>query len=278
MSMKSEEDMLDYLFVGSTHSYILIFTDTGRVHWLKAYEVPDVGSAGKGKPIISLIDIQKGEKISDMISVQSFDEGGYVVMASRKGYIKKTELRAFSNPRVGGIIACNVAEGDELIAVGQTDGKNDILLSSRAGKAIRFSEGDVRGMGRTARGVRGITLVKSDRLVGMDIVHDDSLSILSVTAKGYGKRTPFTKYRKQKRGGQGVINIRTAGRNGPVVSTFAVEDDSEVIIISEKGKILRLQVGRIRQTVSRGTQGVKLIDLGEEDKLAAVTLVPKEDE
>ena len=278
MSMKAEEDVIDYLFVASTHSYILIFTDKGRVHWLKVYEVPDVGSAGKGKPIVNLIDVQKGEKISDMIAVQDFGEKGYVVMASRRGYIKKTELAAFSNPRAGGIIACSVAEGDELIAVGQTDGNSDILLSSRAGKAIRFSEEDVRDMGRTARGVRGITLGDSDRLVGMDIVRDDSLGILAVTARGYGKRTPFREYRRQKRSGQGVINIRTTKRNGPVVSTFAVEDDSEVIIISEKGKILRLQVGRIRQTISRGAQGVKLIDLGEEDRVADVTLVPKEDE
>ena len=278
MSMKAEEDVIDYLFVASTHSYMLIFTDRGRVHWLKVYEVPDVGSAGKGKPIINLIEVQKGEKISDMIAVQDFKEECCVVMVSRRGYIKKTELRAFSNPRAGGIIACSVTEGDELIAVGQTDGKSDILLSSRAGKAIRFSEEDVRDMGRTARGVKGITLGESDRLVGMDVVSNDLLSILAVTAKGYGKRTPFREYRRQKRGGQGVINIRTTKRNGPVVSAFAVEDDSEVIIISEKGKILRLQVGRIRRTISRGAQGVKLIDLGAEDRIAYLTLVPKEDE
>ena len=277
MSMKTKEDLIDYLFVASTHSYILIFTDKGRVHWLKVYEIPDVASAGKGKPIVNLIDVQRGEKISDMIAVQDFKEERFVVMMSRKGYIKKTKLNAFSRPRASGIIACTVEEGDNLIAVGETDGSNDILLSSRAGKAIRFSENDVRGMGRAARGVKGIRLGKGDGLVGVDIVRDGPFGLLAVTAKGFGKRTPLTAYRRQKRGGQGVINIKTGRKNGPVISTFSVDNDDEIIIISEKGKIIRMQVARIRQTVSRGTQGVKLIDLGKEDKVAAVTLVNKEE-
>ncbi|MFQ5928492.1 MAG: DNA gyrase subunit A [Acidobacteriota bacterium] len=278
MSTRTEEDVIDYLFVASTHSYILIFTDKGRMYWLKVYAIPDVGSAGKGKPIVNLINLERGERVADMIAVQDFTEPGYVVMVSLLGYIKKTELKAFSNPRSAGIIACGVEEGDELIAVGQTEEYNDILLCSRHGKAIRFSEKEVRGMGRTARGVRGMALKKGDELVGMDIIRDESDNILVVTENGYGKQTSVSEYRQQGRGGQGIINIKTTRRNGKVVSAFAVKDDSEVIIITEKGKIIRLEANRIRQTITRVAQGVKLMDLGEEDKVADMTLVPQEEE
>ncbi len=278
MSTRTAEDVIDYLFVASTHSYILCFTSQGRVYWLKVYELPEVGSAGKGKPIANLIKLEPGEKISALISVQDFDQPSYVVMVSRKGYIKKTNLRAFSNPRSNGIIACAVARGDELISVSQTEGDDDICLCSRGGKAIRFSEKRVRSMGRLARGVKGMALKEGDELVSMDIVRDQSYGILAVTEKGFGKRTAVSEYRQQGRGGQGVINIKTTKRNGPVVSAFAVKDDSEVIIITAKGKIIRLEAGQIRQTVSRGTQGVKLIDLGENDKVAAMTHVLEEKE
>lgn len=278
MSTRTEEDVIDYLFVASTHSYILIFTDKGKVYWLKVYEIPEVGSAGKGKPIISLAGLDKDEKIADMIAVQDFDQSSQVVMASRQGYIKKTALQAFSHPRVNGIIACNVAKGDELIAVGQAQGEDDILLSSRQGKAIRFSEKDVRSMGRAARGVRGIRLGKGDQVVSMGILCDESGDILAVTENGYGKRTPVDAYRKQRRGGLGVINIKTSKRNGQVVGNFSVQNDIELIIITEQGKIMRLESARIRQTVSRRTQGVKLINLGEKDRVADITPVPEEEE
>jgi len=278
MSTRTAEDIIDYLFVASTHSYILCFTSQGRVYWLKVYELPEVGSAGKGKPIANLIQLVPGEKISALISVQNFTQLGFVVMVSRKGYIKKTDLKAFSHPRSNGIIACAVAQGDELISVSLTEGDNDICLCSRAGKAIRFSEKKVRSMGRLARGVKGMTLKKDDELVSMDIIRDDSYGILAVTENGFGKRTAVSEYRQQGRGGQGVINIRTTKRNGPVVSAFAVRDDSEVIIITAKGKIIRLEAGRIRQTLSRGAQGVKLIDLGGNDQVAAMTHVPEEKE
>ena len=274
MSTRTAEDVIDYLFVASTHSYILCFTSQGRVYWLKVYELPEVGSAGKGKPIANLIQLVPGEKVSALISVQDFDQPGYVVMASRKGYIKKTALKAFSNQRSNGIIACAVAKGDELIAVGQTEGENDICLCSRGGKAIRFSEKTVRSMGRLARGVKGMALKKGDELVSMDIIRDDSYGILAVTENGFGKRTAVSEYRRQGRGGQGVINIRTTKRNGLVVSAFAVRDDSEVIIITAQGKIIRLEAGHIRQTVSRSAQGVKLIKLREGDQVAAMTHVP----
>ena len=278
MSTRTTEDIIDYLFVASTHSYILCFTSQGRVYWLKVYELPEVGSAGKGKPIANLIKLDPGEKISALISVQDFEQSSHVVMASRKGYIKKTALKAFSNPRSNGIIACAVAEGDELIAVGQAEGENDICLCSRGGKAIRFSEKTVRSMGRLARGVKGMALKKGDELVSMDIIRDDSYGILAVTENGFGKRTAVSEYRQQGRGGQGVINIKTTKRNGRVISAFAVNDESEVIIITAKGKIIRLEAGLIRKTVSRSAQGVKLIDLGEDDQVAAMTQVPEEEE
>ena len=278
MSTRTTEDIIDYLFVASTHSYILCFTSQGRVYWLKVYELPEVGSAGKGKPIANLIKLDPGEKISALISVQDFEQPIHVVMASRKGYIKKTALKAFSNPRANGIIACAVAAGDELIAVGQAEGENDICLCSRGGKAIRFSEKTVRSMGRLARGVKGMALKKGDELVSMDIIRDDSYGILAVTENGFGKRTAVSEYRQQGRGGQGVINIKTTKRNGRVISAFAVNDESEVIIITAKGKIIRLEAGLIRKTISRSAQGVKLIDLGEDDQVAAMTQVPEEEE
>lgn len=278
MSTKTEEDVIDYLFVASTHSYILVFTDQGRVYWLKVYEIPDVGAAGKGKPIVNLINVERGENIADMIAVQDFAQPSWVVMASRLGYIKKTELEAFSNPRSAGIIACLVDEGDELMAVTTSDGANDILLCTREGKAIRFAEAEVRDMGRAARGVKGIALKKGDQVVGMDIIRDESGDILAVTENGFGKRTPVSEYRRQGRAGQGVINIKTTARNGRVVSACHVQEDCQVIIITEQGKIIRLESVRIRQTVSRGTQGVKLIELEEGDKVADVTLVPPEEQ
>ncbi len=278
MSTRTKEDVIDYLFVASTHSYILIFTDTGKVYWLKVYKIPEVGAAGKGKAIVNLIDLARGEKVSDMIAVQSFSDPGYVVMVSRQGYIKKTQLKAFSHPRTAGIIACSVKDGDDLISVDSTAGGNEILLFSRKGKAIRFSEEDVRDMGRQARGVKGMRLKKGDKTVSMDIVRGEPDDILAVTEKGYGKRTPLSEYKCQARGGQGLINIRTTKRNGGVVSACHVEKDAEVIIITEKGKIIRLHVKRIRRTKARSTLGVKLIELGPEDRVADVTLVRRQEE
>lgn len=278
MSTRTEEDVIDYLFIASTHSYILIFTDRGRVYWLKVYEIPDVGSAGRGKAVVNLIQLEEGETIADMISVSTFDPERFVVMVSRFGYIKKTRLEAFSNPRSTGIIACHVEEGDQLLAVELTGGEDDILLCTREGKAIRFSENDVRDMGRTARGVKGISLRKGDEVVSMGVVREESGDILAVTEHGYGKRTPVSEYRRQGRGGQGVINIKTSERNGKVVGACHVDEDSEVILITEKGKIIRLEAAQIRQTASRSALGVKLIDLEEEDRVADITPVPEEEQ
>lgn len=278
MSTRTEEDVIDYLFVASTHSYILVFTNKGRVYWLKVYKVPDVGSAGKGKPIVNLVNLEAGERVADMIALQDFKKPGFLVMISRKGFIKKTELEAFSNPRATGIIACGVDEDDELMTVRLSEGDDHIILCSRKGKAIRFSEKAVRPMGRTARGVKGVSLKKEDELVSMAIIRGDDGDILVVTEKGFGKRTPIREYRTQGRGGQGIINIKTTQKNGNAVAAFPVTDESEVIIITEKGKIIRLEADSIRRTVSRAAQGVRLIDLEDADRVADMTHVPEEED
>ncbi len=278
MSTRTEEDVLDSLFVASTHSYVLIFTSDGRLHWLKVWMIPEVGAAGKGKPIVNLINVDSEDRVAAVLSVQDFDQPGFIVMVSRRGYIKRTALSAFSNPRSTGIIACSVDEGDELMSVALCQESDDIVLFSRQGMAIRFPTENVRPMGRTARGVRGINLRKGDELVAMDIVRDEDVDVLAVTENGFGKRTPISEYRRQGRAGIGIINIKTSARNGPVVAACPVKGDTEIIIITSNGKIIRLETARIRQTVTRSAQGVKLIDMEEGDKVADVSVVPPEDE
>lgn len=278
MSTRTDEDLIDYLFVASTHSYILIFTDVGRIYWLKVYRIPDVGAAGKGKPLVNLLAMDKQEKVADMISVAGFDADAYVMMVSANGYVKKTPLSAFANPRAAGIIACSVDEGDRLLKVELTSGEDQILLATRGGKAIRFKEADVRHMGRTARGVRGISLKDGDEVVSMCVAPDEEREVLTVTANGFGKRTMLSEYRLQHRAGQGVINIKTSKRNGPVVGACLVEGDEDLILITIKGKIIRLLSQEIRKTVSRATQGVKLIDLERDDRVADITLVTEDED
>ena len=278
MSTASTEDLIQYLFTASTHSYLLIFTTSGRVYWLKVYEIPNVGAAGKGRPIVNLINIEKDDQIADIIAVDDFTAEGYVVTTSRLGHVKKTPLHAFSNPRAIGIIACGVDEGDELLKVERTSGRDDILLCTRKGKAIRFSETDVRSMGRTARGVRGMTLRPGDALVTMCILRDENGDILSVTANGYGKRTPLPEYRVQGRGGYGIINIKAGERTGEVVGVSHVTGPDDLLLVTEKGKIIRQPVEQIRQTASRSTQGVRLIDLRDDDRVSDIGLVAPEEE
>ena len=272
MSTRTADDVVDYLFVASTHSYILIFTDQGRVYWLKVYEIPDVGAAGKGKPIVNLVKLERGEKVADMIAVQDFKTPGFIVMASRQGRVKKTALGAYSRPMAKGIIACAVARGDELIVVSRTSGDDHILLCTEQGKAARFSEKQVREMGRVARGVWGIRLKGGDSVVSMGVIRRNHESILAVTEQGLGKRTPVSEYAPKGRGGQGVINIKTSGRNGKVAGTFPVGPGAELIIITAKGKIIRLEADSIRMT-GRNAFGVKLMDLGDGDTVADVSLV-----
>ncbi len=265
-----EEDFITNVFVSTNHSYLLVFTDQGRVYWLKVYEIPEATAQARGKAIVNLIQIEKGEKIAEIISVNDFEEGKYLMMCSRKGIVKKTELASFSNPRAGGIRAISVDADDELLRIKMTDGKQDVLLATRMGMAIRFSEDDVRSVGRTARGVIGIDLAEGDHVVSME-TFSTSGSLLSVTENGYGKRTSSDEYRRQGRGGKGIININTSERNGKVVDVCHVSEQTQVMMITEQGKIIRLGASDITETVTRNAQGVRLINLEENDHLAAVS-------
>src|SRR5215510_15041309 len=272
-----DEDFVSHLFVASTHAYIMIFSDRGRAYWLKVHEIPDAATGGKGKSIVNLVAMEEGEKIAAMVAVKEFEEDKFVVMGSRRGAVKKTALSAFSNPRAGGIIAMGVEDGDAVIAVQVSDGTGEIFIGTRNGMAIRFEEGDVRPMGRTAYGVRGITLRDDDIVVAMEVVKPGG-TLLTVTERGYGKRTELDEYRVQSRGGVGVINISTSERNGPVVGIAYVQEGDEVLLITQQGMIIRMQTNDVR-AIGRATQGVRLIDLEDEDKVVSVArLVEKEDD
>jgi DNA gyrase subunit A len=272
-----DEDFVSHLFVASTHAYIMIFSDRGRAYWLKVHEIPDVGPGGKGKAIANLVSMEEGEKIAAMVAVKEFEEDKFVMMGSRGGVVKKTALSAFSNPRVGGIIAMGVEAGDAVIAVRVTDGTGEIFIGTRNGMAIRFPEDDVRAMGRTAYGVRGITLRDDDYAVAMEVVKPGG-TLLSVTERGFGKRTEIEEYRVQSRGGVGIINIATSERNGQVVGIAYVQDEDEVLLITQQGMIIRMLTNDVR-AIGRATQGVRLIDIEDEDKVVSVArLVEKEGE
>ncbi len=268
-----EEDFVEYLFIASTHHYILFFTNLGRVHRLKVYELPQGGRQSKGKAIVNLLQLEKNEMVTAMVPVAEFIDNRYLMMATRLGVVKKTELNAFSNPRRGGINAITLDEGDQLLSVWLTSGEDDVVLASRNGMAIRFSEKDVRPMGRTARGVIGIRLDPGDEVVGMVAGHPDAY-LLTVTEKGYGKRTKGELYRKIRRGGKGVIDIQTSERNGKVVGILACYDDDEFMIVTKRGVAIRMSVSNIR-AISRNTQGVRLIKLEEGDEVAAIGKLPE---
>lgn len=271
-----DEDFIDHVFVASTHSYLLVFTNRGQVYWLKVYEIPDVGTAGKGKAIVNLVNMGKDEKIADIIAVKGFDTNEYVVMATHNGIVKKTALAEFSNPRSSGIIAISVPEDDELIGCQLTDGGYDVLLVTRMGKAIRFSEKGVREMGRTARGVIGIRMAGEDRVVAMSAFKGPG-QFLTVTENGFGKRTDVEEYPCQNRGGSGVINIRVGQKNGAVVNTCHVQEDTSVMLITAQGKLIQLYTEDIRNTQARAAVGVKCIELEEGDYVASVTVVAGEE-
>ncbi len=271
-----DEDFVSYLFVASTHAYIMIFSDRGRAYWLKVHEIPDVGPGGKGKSIANLVSMEEGEKIAAMLAVKEFEDDRFVVMGTRKGVIKKTQLSAFSNPRAGGIIAMGVEDGDAVIAVLVSDGKGEIFIGTRNGMAIRFPEDDVRPMGRTAYGVRGISLRDEDVVVAMEVVRPGG-TLLTVTERGYGKRTEIDEYRVQSRGGVGVINISTSARNGEVVGVSYVEEGDEVLLITQQGMIIRMPTNDVR-SIGRATQGVRLIEIEGEDKVVSVARLVEKDE
>jgi DNA gyrase subunit A len=274
-----EEDFVSHLFVASTHSYIMIFSDRGRAYWLKVHEVPDAGADGKGKAIANLVSMEAGEKIAALLAVKAWpteDDQQFVIMGTRKGIIKKTDLRSFSNPRAGGIIAMGVEDDDAVIAVEQSNGTDQILLGTRDGMAIRFDETDVRPMGRGAYGVKGITLRDGDEVVGMEVVRPGG-TVLTVARNGYGKRTDLDEYRIQSRGGVGIINIQASDRNGKVVGIVFVSEDEQLMLISQQGMILRTRAGDIR-SIGRATQGVRLIEMEEGDIVVAVAKLVEKDE
>jgi len=267
------EDFVERLIVASTHSYLLIFTTRGRVYWLKAYEIPDATTTGKGKHISNLINLQPDETAKAFLSVKDFVPDQFIVMVTQHGVIKKSELTEFDNPMARGIIAVNLDEGDELISAKITQGDNFIFLGSHRGHAIRFAESQVRPMGRQARGVRAMDLPRGDYLVGMEVVEKDGL-ILSIAEHGYGKRTPLEDYRLTARGGKGVINMKTTEKTGPVIAILSVKDDSDLMIVSQNGKMIRIESGTIRQA-GRSTQGVRLVHLEDGDKVAAASVIPE---
>ena len=270
------DDVVDHIFVASAHSYVMIFTSNGQVYRLKVHEIPDAGAAGRGKAIVNLVNIPHGEKFAGIVPVREFEEGKYVVMATRKGTIKKTELSDFANIRSGGIIAMGIDQGDELIAAEITDGEKKIFLATHEGMAICFDESDVRPMGRPAYGVRGITLEENDYVISVAAVTDDT-EMLSISEHGYGKRTKLEEYRFQSRGGKGVINMKTSDRNGLVVAVLPVNDESQVLIITSQGKLIRVEAKGIRVS-GRSTQGVKLIDTSDGGSVASASLIERQQE
>ena len=273
-----EEDFVENLFIASTHSYILIFTTLGKVYWLKVHEIPQGGRASRGKAIVNLLNLAPEEKVTTILPVKEFEEDKYIVTATAKGVIKKTALMAYSNPRAGGIIALTIDEGDSLIEARLTDGKRDLLLATRNGKSIRFPEANVRSMGRPARGVRGMTLEGDDEIVSLQSVTENtSLALVTVTENGYGKRTDIGEYRVQSRGGKGIITIKTSERNGKVVAIKMVDEDSDLMFITDRGKLLRTRVNNIR-TIGRNTQGVRMMVLEEDELIVSVAKLAEKEE
>ncbi|MEM2925362.1 MAG: DNA gyrase subunit A [Methanocellales archaeon] len=270
-----DEDLVEDLFIASTHDYLLFFTNKGRAYWLKVYEIPSGDRYSRGKAIVNLINIQKDERITASIPIKSFSEACYLVMATKMGIIKKTICSAFANPRRTGIIAIDLKEGDELVEVKLTKGDDEIILSTKNGKAIRFKETDVRSMGRNASGVRGIRLIGDDEVVSMEIVRENS-TLLTITENGYGKRTSLEEYRLTHRGGQGVITIITNQRNGKVVAVKEVADGEELMLITTQGVIIRVSANSI-PVQGRNTQGVKIMNVAEGDKVVGVAKIAKEE-
>lgn len=272
-----EEDFIDNLFVANTHDYLLCFSSFGRMYWIKVYELPQGSRNSRGKPIVNLLPLADGEKLNAILPVKAFSDSEYVFMATSRGTVKKTPLSDFSRPRTAGIIAVDLDEGDHLIGVAVTSGSSQVMLFSDAGKAVRFDEGDVRAMGRTARGVRGMDLADGQQVIGMLVSNDETLQVLTATANGYGKRTPIGDYRKSRRGTQGVIAIDTGERNGKLVAVALVEEQDELMLMTTGGVLIRTRVSEVRET-GRTAQGVRLINLDEGEHLISLEKVAESDE
>jgi DNA gyrase subunit A len=273
-----EEDFVENLFIASTHSYVLIFTTLGKVYWLKVHEIPQGGRASRGKAIVNLLSLAPDEKVTTILPVKEFEQDRYIVTATARGIIKKTDLMAYSHPRAGGIIALTIDSDDTLIEARLTDGKMDMLLATRNGKSIRFPESDVRPTGRPSRGVRGMNLEKGDVVIGLQSVTDNTaLALVTITENGYGKRTDIAEYRVQSRGGKGIITIKTSDRNGKVVKIMMVDEESDLMFITDRGKLLRTNVSNIR-SIGRNTQGVRMMVLEDGELIVSVAKLAEKDE
>jgi DNA gyrase subunit A len=269
-----EEDFVDKLFIASSHDTILCFSSRGKVYWLKVYQLPQAGRTARGKPIVNLLPLEEGERINAVLPVREFSDDQFVFMATANGTVKKTPLSNFSRPRASGIIAVDLRDGDRLVGVSITNGQRDVMLFTDAGKAIRFNESDVRTMGRTACGVRGIRLQPGQRVISLIIVRDGF--VLTATENGYGKRTAVNDYPTHGRGGQGVISIQTSGRNGAVVGATLVSENDETMLISNAGTLVRTRVAGI-SAMGRNTQGVRLITVGKGEKLVGIDRILEDD-
>jgi DNA gyrase subunit A len=278
-SRPKEEDFVERLYIASTHSYLLFLTSAGYLHWLKVHEIPQAGRLARGKAVVNLLNLSPGEEVATVLPVRELNEAGrFVVMATKQGVVKRTELAAFSNPRRAGIICLTINPEDALVSAALSDGEGFIFLASRGGKAVCFSEGEVRAMGRTAAGVRGLRLAEDDYLVGMEVLNASrDKSILTVTANGFGKRTTAAEYRLQGRGGMGLITIKTNERNGPVVGVFQVVNEDELMLITDSGRIIRTRIREI-PIIGRNTQGVKLIEVSPDEQVMAVARVDEEED
>jgi DNA gyrase subunit A len=269
-----EEDIVEDLFVASTHAFLLFFTNKGKVHWLKVHEIPEGGRQANGKAIVNVLSLAEGEAVATCVPVRDFESGGYVLFATKKGTVKKTELSQFSHPRSGGILAISLETGDEVMAARRTDGQREVLLSTKAGMIIRFPEEEVRSMGRTAGGVRGIDVDDDDQVIAAEVVQE-GVSVFTITERGYGKRTPLEEYRLQGRGGKGIIDIKTEGRNGSVVGMLQIRETDDILAVTTKGQMIRVHGGDITSQ-GRNTMGVRIIALDADDRVGSVARVEAE--
>jgi DNA gyrase subunit A len=269
-----EEDIVEDLFIASTHAFLLFFTNLGKVHWLKVHEIPEGGRQAKGKAMVNLLALGEGETVATCVPVRDFAAGGHILFVTRQGKVKKTELEAYSHPRAGGIQAIGLEQGDEVISVRRTDGSREVVIATKLGMSIRFSEEEVRPMGRGAAGVRGIELEEGDEVIAADVVQE-GVSILTVTERGYGKRTPLEEYRLQGRAGKGIIDIKTGGRNGNVVGMLQIREGDDLLVITTKGKIIRFHVVDV-SSQGRNTWGVRMIDLDPDDRVGSIARVDAE--
>jgi DNA gyrase subunit A len=269
-----EEDVVQDLFIATTHSYLLFFTNQGKVHWLKVHEMPEGGRQAKGKAMANLLSLAEGERVATVLTIREFEAGGFILFATKQGKVKKTELEAYSHPRAGGILAIALEDRDEVIAARRTDGQREVVMSTKKGTIIRFSEEECRPMGRVAAGVRGIDVEDGDQVIAAEVALEGA-ALLTVTERGYGKQTPLEEYRLQGRAGKGIIDIKTGGRNGDVVGVVQVRPTDDILVVTTKGMIIRMHAADV-SSQGRNTWGVRVIDLDPDDQVGSVARVESE--